>query len=79
MWSNAPTMSVMDGVDEVHKVTVATNVLKGYQPHEGLWPTEFAPAKREAARKKFEPLFAEDPELRKHADAIAAYMAGRGH
>src|SRR5919112_3590353 len=31
MWANSPTMSVMDGVDEVHKVTVARNVLKGYR------------------------------------------------
>src|SRR5690606_33349117 len=50
MWAGAPTMSVMDGVDEVHKVTVANNVLKGYRPHEGLWPTEYLPAKQAAAR-----------------------------
>jgi alkylation response protein AidB-like acyl-CoA dehydrogenase len=42
MWAGAPTMSVMDGVDEVHKVTVARNVLKGYRPHDGLWPTEYS-------------------------------------
>ena len=79
MWSNAPTMSVMDGADEVHKVTVARNVLSSYRPHEGLWPTEFAPAKKEAARKKFEPLFEQDPELRQIADGIATYLARRGH
>lgn len=77
MWAGAPTMSVMDGVDEVHKVTVARNVLKGYRPHEGLWPTEYYPHKREAARKKFEALFAEDPELERYADGIAKYMANR--
>jgi hypothetical protein len=71
-------MSVMDGVDEVHKVTVANNVLKGYRPHEGLWPTEYRPAKLAAARKKFEPLLAEDPELKEHADRMAQYMARRG-
>ena len=53
MWASAPNMSVMDGVDEVHKVTVARNVLKGYRPHEGLWPSEYFPAKREQAREKF--------------------------
>src|SRR5436309_487289 len=34
MWSNAPTMAVMDGVDEVHKVVVANNVLKDYRSEE---------------------------------------------
>jgi len=33
----------------VHKATVARNVLKGYRPHEGYWPTEYFPAKREKA------------------------------
>ena len=77
MWAGAPTMSVMDGVDEVHKVTVARNVLKDHRPHDGLWPTEYYPHKREAARKKFEALFAEDPELERYADGIAKYMANR--
>ena len=53
MWAGSPTMSVMDGVDEVHKVTVARNVLKGYEPHQGLWPTEYLPTKRQVAREKF--------------------------
>ena len=53
MCAGAPTMAIADGVDEVHKVTVARNVLKGYKPHEGLWPTEYIPAKREEARKKY--------------------------
>jgi len=29
-------------------------VLKGYKPADGLWPSEWLPAKREAARKKIE-------------------------
>ena len=57
-------MGIADGVDEVHKATVARNVLKGYRPHEGYWPTEYFPAKREAAWEKFEPRFEADPELR---------------
>jgi alkylation response protein AidB-like acyl-CoA dehydrogenase len=77
MWASAPQMAVMDGVDEVHKVVVANNVLKDYRPHEGLWPTEFLPHKKEAARKKFEPLLAENPALRHYADSMAAYLAGR--
>jgi acyl-CoA dehydrogenase len=78
MYAGAPTMGIADGVDEVHKVTVARNVLKGYEPHEGLWPREYVPAKREAARAKFEPLFEKDPELRTVAEGYANFARGRG-
>jgi acyl-CoA dehydrogenase len=78
MWANSPQMSVMDGVDEVHKVTVARNVLKEYRPHDGLWPTEYFPHKRAAARKKFEPLLAQDPDLAAYADGMAKYFSSRG-
>jgi alkylation response protein AidB-like acyl-CoA dehydrogenase len=70
MWASAPTMAVMDGVDEVHKVTVSRNVLKQYRPHEGLWPTEYYPAKREAARKKFAEVFERDPDLAKYSEMM---------
>ena len=63
MYAGAPTMGIADGVDEVHKATVARNVLKGYRPHEGDWPTEYLPAKREAAWAAYELCFAADPEL----------------
>src|SRR2546421_920555 len=78
MYAGAPTMGIADGVDEVHKVTVARNVLKNYRPHEGLWPTEYIPAKRAEARKKFADLFAKDPDLEKYADNMERYMAARG-
>lgn len=77
MYANAPNMGIADGVDEVHKVTVARNVLSTYEPHEGFWPTEYIPAKRERAREKFEPLFKADPELREIADRYAKYIARR--
>jgi len=73
MWAGAPSMSVADGVDELHKVTVARNVLKGYKPHDGLWPTEFIPAKREATRKKFADVLAREPELAAYADNVARF------
>ena len=78
-WANAPTMAVMDGVDEVHKVTVARNVLKQYRPHEGLWPSEYIPAKREKATEKYEALFAKDPEYRDLSEKLirrAAFIGG---
>jgi acyl-CoA dehydrogenase len=77
MYAGAPTMGIADGVDEVHKVTVARNVLKDYKPHEGLWPTEYLPAKREAARKKYADLIATEPDLAAYADA-AERRAMRG-
>jgi acyl-CoA dehydrogenase len=52
MWMGAPTMGIADGPTEVHKVTVAQQVLKQYAPHEGLWPSEHIPAKRALAVEK---------------------------
>jgi acyl-CoA dehydrogenase len=75
MYATAPTMSIADGVDEVHKVTVARNVLKGYQPHPGLWPTEYIPAKRDEARKKYASLIESDPDLAAWADAAVRATA----
>ena len=78
MWAGSPAMSVMDGVDEVHKVTVARNVLKGYQPHEGFWPTDYLPTKRAQAREKFREVMAADPDLVKYADYMERRSSGRG-
>jgi hypothetical protein len=76
--SSAPTMGLADGADEVHKATVARRVLRDYSPQTHLyWPTEFIPAKREAAGAKFEPKFEADPELRASAEAYKKYFRGR--
>jgi acyl-CoA dehydrogenase len=47
-------MGIMDGPTEVHKVSVARQVLKGYQPSADQWPSEFGPRKLVAARRRFE-------------------------
>jgi len=52
MWMSAPVMSVVDGPTEVHKITVARDVLRDYKASPGLWPTAHLPAKREEARRK---------------------------
>jgi len=59
MWTYAPTMSVVDGPTEVHKVTVAKEVLKGYSPSPGEWPTQWLPARREWARQQIDGVLAE--------------------
>ena len=68
-------MGIADGVDEVHKATVARNVLKEYRPHEGFWPTEYLPAKRGTAWKKMQPVFDTNPELRQSAENYKKYLA----
>jgi hypothetical protein len=78
MYASAPTMGIADGVDEVHIATVARNILKDYRPHEGYFPTEFFPRKREAAWKRFEPQFEADPELRQLGRSPAGSTSNDG-
>jgi hypothetical protein len=77
MYAAAPTMGIADGVDEVHMATVARRVLKDYRPHEGYWPTEYIPAKREAAWEKMRPVLDSRPDLAASAEAYKKYFAGR--
>src|ERR1700744_3201708 len=51
-----------DGPDQIHLSSVARQVLRGYEPPADGVPTEFIPARREAARRQF-------------ADALAAVTA----
>jgi acyl-CoA dehydrogenase len=53
MWMSVPVMGLVDGPTEVHKVTIARQILKRYKAAPGLWPTEHLPAKRAAAQEKF--------------------------
>jgi len=51
MYRAARAARIYDGPDEVHRVTVARQVLKGYRPVEV--PTEHVPTRRLAAQAKF--------------------------
>src|SRR5438552_1757057 len=53
MVHGAGVMGLADGPTEVHKLTVARQVLRDYRPSDGMWPTEWIPGKVEAARAKF--------------------------
>src|SRR6266568_414204 len=49
----ASVMGIADGPTEVHKVTVARQVLRGYSPSDDLWPTQHIPQRLAAARAKY--------------------------
>jgi len=53
MYSHARAARIYDGPDEVHRVSVARQILAGYKAPEGIWPREHIPTRREAARAKF--------------------------
>jgi acyl-CoA dehydrogenase len=53
MWVYAASMGLVDGPTEVHKVTVARQVLRNYKANPALFPSEHIPTLREAAYEKF--------------------------
>ncbi len=53
MWMSAPVMGLVDGPTEVHRETVARQVLRGYRPVESPWPSQHLPTRIAAARRKF--------------------------
>jgi acyl-CoA dehydrogenase len=42
-------LALADGPTEVHQTTVARQLLRGYQPAPGRWPTEHIPTRRAEA------------------------------
>ncbi|MFC8525877.1 acyl-CoA dehydrogenase family protein [Nocardia sp. NPDC057227] len=53
MITGAAVMGLADGPTEVHKTTVARQVLRDHSATEELWPTEWLPRKREAALAQY--------------------------
>jgi acyl-CoA dehydrogenase len=52
MLVNAEVMGIADGPTEVHRSTVARQVLREYRPAPGLFPTAHLPTRREEARQR---------------------------
>jgi len=50
-WARAARL--VDGADEVHRISVARQVLKGFQAPPGIWPAEHIPTRRAAAAERF--------------------------
>jgi acyl-CoA dehydrogenase len=44
------SLALADGPTEVHQVTVARQLLRGYKPAEGPWPSAHIPTRRDEAR-----------------------------
>jgi acyl-CoA dehydrogenase len=47
------TMGLADGPTEVHKMSIARDVLKGYRPAADAWPSEHLPERRAKAKERF--------------------------
>jgi acyl-CoA dehydrogenase len=52
MLISAEAMALADGPTEVHKITVARQVLREHSAVDGLWPSGHLPTRRAAAREK---------------------------
>jgi acyl-CoA dehydrogenase len=52
MLLGASVLGLADGPTEVHKVTIARQVLRDYEASDDLWPTAHLPKRRAAARQK---------------------------
>jgi acyl-CoA dehydrogenase len=52
MWQYVPEMGIVDGPTEVHKVSVAKDILRDVKPSPDVFPSYHVPRTREAALKK---------------------------
>ncbi len=53
MMIGAEALAIADGPTEVHKITLATQLLKDYKPVDGLFPSEHLPTRREQVRARY--------------------------
>jgi len=66
LWTTAPILGLVDGPTEVHRTTVARQVLRNCRPVEGLWPSQHLPTRRAQARAKY----------KDHPGALRSALAG---
>jgi acyl-CoA dehydrogenase len=53
MMVGAEALAIADGPTEVHKITLATQLLKEYKPSDGMWPSAHIPTRRAEARARY--------------------------
>jgi acyl-CoA dehydrogenase len=53
MWMSVPSLALADGPTEVHRTTIAKQLLRRYELAEGLFPSEHLPPKLAAARERY--------------------------
>ncbi|GAF45524.1 acyl-CoA dehydrogenase family protein [Rhodococcus wratislaviensis] len=53
LWQLVPAYGIWDGPTETHITTAARLILKDHVPSADLWPSEWIPARMDAARTKF--------------------------
>jgi acyl-CoA dehydrogenase len=53
MVHGAAVLGLADGPTEVHKMTVARQILRDHRPADGMWPTEWIPGKIDEARAAY--------------------------
>jgi acyl-CoA dehydrogenase len=73
---NGEMMATVDGPTEVHKVTIAQQVLKSYKPAPDLWPTQFRPRVLSNSRRAFDVIVDQRLGTGDHADLDSLVEAG---
>jgi len=68
MLVNSVVMGLADGPTEVHKQSLARQVLKGYTAADGMWPSEHLPERQAAAKVKYAAALAQHHAYRQDAD-----------
>ncbi len=53
MLTSAEALAIADGPTEVHKITLANQLMKDYKPAQGLWPSGHLPTRREQALERY--------------------------
>ncbi|MFI5953215.1 acyl-CoA dehydrogenase family protein [Cryptosporangium sp. NPDC051539] len=64
LWSQAPGYGIWDGPTEVHLASASRLILRGAQPAEGDYPTQWLPPRIEAARAKYAEALRAEAEVR---------------